>query len=154
MPAAPPPRQSVEPADAPALHRRAMDDLDFSRDTTARAVGVGAVSGPGIAATGAVAVVAAVAAARRPVGARWAGRWLAAANASLTFTDLRDLLGASDGNLGVHARRLEDAGHVACDRSFDGRVPRSEYRLTDEGRAALARYVDHMEALMRATRER
>ncbi len=77
-----------------------------------------------------------------------------AVNASLTFTDLRDLLGASDGNLSVHARKLEDAGYVACDKSFDGRVPRSEYRLTDEGRAALARYLDHMEALIRATRER
>ncbi len=77
-----------------------------------------------------------------------------AVNASLTFTDLRDLLGASDGNLSVHARKLEDAGYVACDKSFDGRVPRSEYRLTDEGRAALARYLDHMEALIRATRAR
>jgi DNA-binding MarR family transcriptional regulator len=77
-----------------------------------------------------------------------------AVNASLTFTDLRDLLGATDGNLSVHARKLEDAGYVACDKSFDRRVPRTEYRLTDAGRAALARYLDHMEALIRATRER
>lgn len=77
-----------------------------------------------------------------------------AVNPSLTFTDLRALLGASDGNLSVHARKLEDAGYVACDKSFDGRVPRTEYRLTDAGRAALARYLDHMEALIRATRER
>jgi DNA-binding MarR family transcriptional regulator len=68
--------------------------------------------------------------------------------------DLRDLLGASDGNLSVHARKLEDAGYVACEKSFDGRVPRTEYRLTAEGRAALARYLDHMEALIRATRDR
>jgi DNA-binding MarR family transcriptional regulator len=77
-----------------------------------------------------------------------------AVNASLTFTDLRDLLGATDGNLSVHARKLEDAGYVSCDKSFDRRVPRTEYRLTDAGRAALARYLDHMEALIRATRER
>jgi DNA-binding MarR family transcriptional regulator len=77
-----------------------------------------------------------------------------AVNPSLAFTDLRDLLGASDGNLSVHARKLEDAGYVACEKSFDGRVPRTEYRLTAEGRAALARYLDHMEALIRATRDR
>ena len=75
-----------------------------------------------------------------------------AVNTSLTFTDLRDLLGATDGNLSVHARKLEDAGYVAVDKSFEGRIPRTEYRLTDEGRAALARYLDHMEALIRATR--
>lgn len=77
-----------------------------------------------------------------------------AVNASLTFSELRDLLGASDGNLSVHARRLEDAGYVACDKSFDGRIPRTEYRLTEAGRAALGRYLDHMEALIRATRDR
>lgn len=77
-----------------------------------------------------------------------------AVNQSLTFTELRDLLGATDGNLSVHARKLEDAGYVACAKSFDGRVPRTEYQLTDEGRTALARYLDHMEALIRATRER
>ena len=77
-----------------------------------------------------------------------------AVNESLAFTDLRELLGASDGNLSVHARKLEDAGYVACAKSFDGRVPKTEYRLTGEGRAALGRYLDHMEALIRATRER
>jgi DNA-binding MarR family transcriptional regulator len=77
-----------------------------------------------------------------------------AVNPSLTFTELRDLLGATDGNLSVHARKLEDAGYVACAKSFDGRVPRTEYQLTDAGRAALARYLDHMEALIRATRAR
>lgn len=77
-----------------------------------------------------------------------------AVNASLTFTELRDLLGATDGNLSVHARKLENAGYVACTKSFDGRVPRTEYQLTDAGRTALARYLDHMEALIRATRER
>ncbi len=83
MPAAPPLRQSADPADAPALHQRAMDNLEFIRDTMARAAGVTAVSGLGIAATGAVAVVAAAAAARHPVGARWAGCWLAAAAVAL-----------------------------------------------------------------------
>jgi DNA-binding transcriptional ArsR family regulator len=71
---------------------------------------------------------------------------------TLTFTDLRDLLGASDGNLSVHARKLEEAGYVACDKSFEGRIPKTEYRLTDAGRDALTRYLDHMEALIRATR--
>ncbi len=77
-----------------------------------------------------------------------------AVHPSLAFTDLRDLLGASDGNLSVHARKLEDAGYVACEKSFNGRVPKTEYRLTDLGRAALTRYLDHMEALIRATRPR
>jgi DNA-binding transcriptional ArsR family regulator len=77
-----------------------------------------------------------------------------AGHESLSFTELRTLLQASDGNLSVHARRLEDAGYVACTKSFEGRVPRTEYRLTAEGRRALERYLDHMEALIRATRER
>jgi DNA-binding MarR family transcriptional regulator len=77
-----------------------------------------------------------------------------AVNPSLTFTELRDLLGASDGNLSVHARKLEDAGYVGCEKSFEGRVPKTEYRLTAAGRAALAGYLDHMEALIRATRAR
>ena len=75
-----------------------------------------------------------------------------AVNASLSFTELRALLGTSDGNLSVHARKLEDAGYVTCTKGFEGRVPRTDYRLTDTGRAALARYLDHMEALIRATR--
>jgi DNA-binding MarR family transcriptional regulator len=75
-----------------------------------------------------------------------------AVNASLSFTELKALLGASDGNLSVHARKLEDAGYVTCTKGFEGRVPRTDYRLTHAGRAALARYLDHMEALIRATR--
>ncbi len=73
---------------------------------------------------------------------------------SLTFNDLKATLQITDGNLSVHARKLEDAGYIECSKSFAGRMPRTEYRLTDAGRAALQRYVDHMEALIRATRER
>jgi DNA-binding transcriptional ArsR family regulator len=71
-----------------------------------------------------------------------------AGSESLTFNELKELLGTTDGNLSVHARKLEDAGYVACTKSFEGRVPRTEFRLTAEGRAALRRYVDHMEALI------
>ena len=71
---------------------------------------------------------------------------------SLTFNELKSLLKLSDGNLSVHARKLEDADYVACTKSFDGRVPRTEYRLTATGRRALERYLDHMEALIKATR--
>jgi DNA-binding transcriptional ArsR family regulator len=77
-----------------------------------------------------------------------------AANDSLTFNDLKLLLGTTDGNLSVHARKLEDAKYITCTKSFEGRVPRTEYKLTAEGRRALKRYVDHMEALIRAIRER
>ena len=76
-----------------------------------------------------------------------------AVNASLTFTDLKALLKTSDGNLSVHARKLENAGYVACEKSFSGRVPRTEYELTGKGRQALERYLDHMEALIQATRQ-
>ncbi|MFZ0635115.1 MAG: transcriptional regulator [Candidatus Acidiferrales bacterium] len=76
-----------------------------------------------------------------------------AANQALTFTELKQLLNASDGNLSVHARKLEDAGYIACTKSFAGRMPRTEYRLTPSGRRALLRYLDHMEALIQATRE-
>lgn len=76
-----------------------------------------------------------------------------AANQSLTFKELKDLLGMSDGNLSVHARKLEETGYVACTKSFFDRVPRTEYRLTAAGRRALERYLDHMEALIHATRE-
>lgn len=76
-----------------------------------------------------------------------------AVNGSLTFTDLRDLLGTTDGNLSAHARRLEDAGYVACSKSFEGRTPRTEYGLTDKGRRELNAYLDHMEAIIEATRE-
>jgi len=77
-----------------------------------------------------------------------------AAQPSATFTDLKTLLGATDGNVSVHARKLEEAGYIACTKSFDGRVPRTEYRITPEGRTALDRYLDHMEALIRAARGR
>jgi DNA-binding transcriptional ArsR family regulator len=77
-----------------------------------------------------------------------------AANDSLTFNDLKLLLGTTDGNLSVHARKLEDAKYITCTKSFEGRVPRTEFKLTAEGRRALKRYVDHMEALIRAIRER
>ena len=73
---------------------------------------------------------------------------------SLTFTELKDILGATDGNLSVHARRLEEAGYVTCTKGYDGRVPKTEFRLTDEGRRALRRYLDHLEALIEATKKR
>ena len=77
-----------------------------------------------------------------------------AVNSSLTFKELKDLLRVTDGNLSVHARKLEDAGYVACNKSFDGRLPKTEYRLASLGRRALEKYLDHMEALIHATRER
>ena len=77
-----------------------------------------------------------------------------AVNDSLTFNDLKRLMQTTDGNLSVHARKLEEADYIACTKSFEGRVPRTEYRLTALGRRALERYLDHMEALIHATRER
>jgi DNA-binding HxlR family transcriptional regulator len=77
-----------------------------------------------------------------------------AVNETMTFSELKHLLGASDGNLSVHARKLEDAGYIACAKSFAGRLPKTEYRLSAAGRRALERYLNHMEALIRATRER
>ena len=77
-----------------------------------------------------------------------------AVNATLTFGDLKGLLHTTDGNLSVHARKLEEAEYIACTKTFEGRVPRTEYRITARGRRALERYLDHMEALIRATRER
>ena len=77
-----------------------------------------------------------------------------AVNDSLTFNQLKTLLQTTDGNLSVHARKLEEAEYIACAKSFDGRLPKTEYRLTGSGRKALERYLDHMEALIRATRER
>src|SRR5580704_14581361 len=76
-----------------------------------------------------------------------------AVNTSLTFNELKQLLRVSDGNLSVHARKLEDAGYIACTKSFAGRLPKTEYRLASPGRRALEKYLDHMEALIRATRE-
>jgi DNA-binding transcriptional ArsR family regulator len=72
----------------------------------------------------------------------------------MTFNELKALLKTSDGNLSVHARKLEEAEYITCDKSFEGRVPKTEYRLTALGRRALERYLDHMEALIRATRAR
>ena len=77
-----------------------------------------------------------------------------AVNDTLTFNDLKRLMNTTDGNLSVHARKLEDAAYITCTKSFEGRMPRTEYRLTATGRRALERYLDHMEALIRATRER
>ncbi|HUF66915.1 MAG TPA: transcriptional regulator [Gemmatimonadaceae bacterium] len=76
-----------------------------------------------------------------------------AVNDSLTFNDLKKLMRTTDGNLSVHARRLEEAGYVTCTKSFEHRMPRTEYRLTTLGRRALERYLDHMEAIIHATRE-
>ena len=73
---------------------------------------------------------------------------------TMSFNDLKKLLKATDGNLSVHARKLEEAQYVSCTKRFDGRVPRTEYRLTALGRRSLERYLDHMEALIRATRAR
>ena len=76
-----------------------------------------------------------------------------AVNRSLTFNELKSLLKTTDGNLSVHARKLEEADYVVCTKSFDGRLPKTEYRLTALGKKALERYLNHMEALIRATRE-
>lgn len=75
-----------------------------------------------------------------------------AVNEVLSFADLKKLLKTSDGNLSVHGRKLEEAGYVACSKLFEGRVPRTEYRITPAGKRALERYLDHMEAVIRATR--
>ncbi|HEY6928545.1 MAG TPA: transcriptional regulator [Thermoanaerobaculia bacterium] len=72
-----------------------------------------------------------------------------AANDTLSFGELKGLLGTTDGNLSVHARKLEEAGYVACKKSFEGRMPKTEYRLTQEGKRAFEKYVDHLEALVR-----
>lgn len=77
-----------------------------------------------------------------------------AVNQSLAFNELKGMLGLTDGNLSVHARKLEEAGYVDCTKSFEGRTPRTEYRLTDAGRRALTAYLNHMEALIQAVRDR
>ena len=77
-----------------------------------------------------------------------------AVNESLSFNDLKKLMQTTDGNLSVHARKLEEAEYIACTKSFEGRVPRTEYKITAAGRRARERYLDPMEALIRATRER
>jgi DNA-binding MarR family transcriptional regulator len=70
----------------------------------------------------------------------------------LSFNDLKGILGATDGNLSVHARRLEEAGYLDCRKEFAGRIPRTRYRLTPAGRRALERYLEQMESLIRAAR--
>ncbi len=77
-----------------------------------------------------------------------------AVNETLSFNDLKKLMQTTDGNLSVHARKLEEANYISCTKSFEGRVPRTEYAITGAGRRALERYLDHMEALIKATRER
>ena len=77
-----------------------------------------------------------------------------AVNKSLSFTDLKKMLRVTDGNLSVHARKLEEAEYITCKKSFQGRMPRTEYRLTTDGRRAMDRYLAHMEALIQATRRR
>ena len=76
-----------------------------------------------------------------------------AVHESLAFNDLKKLLQTTDGNLSVHARKLEEAQYIACTKFFEGRQPKTEYRLTPLGRKTLERYLDHMEALIRATRQ-
>lgn len=75
-----------------------------------------------------------------------------AANESLTFNDLKSLMNTTDGNLSVHARKLEDGGYIACTKSFEGRLPKTEYKLTTSGRRALENYLGHMESLIRQMR--
>jgi len=76
-----------------------------------------------------------------------------AVNDALTFNELKALLRTSDGNLSVHARKLEKALYITCTKSFEGRIPKTQYRLSPAGRQALERYLDHMEALIHATRQ-
>jgi DNA-binding MarR family transcriptional regulator len=77
-----------------------------------------------------------------------------AANDTLSFTDLRAITATTDGNLSVHARRLEDTGYVQCEKTFADRTPRTEFRLTAAGRRAFEKYLDHMDALIKAARKR
>ena len=77
-----------------------------------------------------------------------------AASGTLTFSQLKQLLQTTDGNVAVHTRKLEDAGYIACTKSFEGRIPKTEYCLTTSGRRALEKYVSHMESLIAATRRR
>lgn len=77
-----------------------------------------------------------------------------AANEKLSFTELKNLLQTTDGNISVHARKLEEAGYVTCEKSFRGRMPLTEFAITKAGRKALENYLDHMEALIRAMKKR
>jgi DNA-binding MarR family transcriptional regulator len=76
-----------------------------------------------------------------------------AVNKAMTFNELKKLLGTSDGNLSVHARKLEEAEYIICEKSFEGRMPKTEFKLTPKGRKALERYLNHMEALINAVRK-
>lgn len=75
-----------------------------------------------------------------------------AVNENLTFTELKSILKTTDGNVSVHTRKLEEGNYISCDKSFEGRVPKTRYSLTAAGRRALERYLNHMEALIKATR--
>jgi DNA-binding MarR family transcriptional regulator len=75
-----------------------------------------------------------------------------AANESMTFSDLKSLLNTTDGNLSVHARKLEEAGYISCSKYFEGRLPKTEYKLTAAGRSALENYISHMESLIKQMR--
>ncbi|MBL8205623.1 MAG: transcriptional regulator [Blastocatellia bacterium] len=77
-----------------------------------------------------------------------------AVNEAMTFNDLKALLNTTDGNLSVHARKLEEAEYIVCTKSFEGRIPKTEYQVTASGRKALERYLNHMEALIQATRRK
>ena len=76
-----------------------------------------------------------------------------AANEKLSFTELKTLLNTTDGNISVHARKLEDAGYVTCEKSFKGRMPLTEYKITKHGRAALERFLNHMESVIKARKK-
>jgi DNA-binding transcriptional ArsR family regulator len=76
-----------------------------------------------------------------------------AANESLTFNDLKSLMDTTDGNLSVHARKLEEGGYIACIKSFEGRLPKTEYKITATGRRALENYVSHMETIIKQMRQ-
>lgn len=76
-----------------------------------------------------------------------------AVNQMLSFNELKKLLDITDGNLSIHARKLEDAGYIDCEKAFEGRMPKTTFRLTDKGRSALGRYLDHMELLIQAARK-
>ena len=76
-----------------------------------------------------------------------------AANESLTFSDLKRLMNTTDGNLSVHARKLEEAGYISCTKFFEGRLPKTEYKLTAAGRSALEKYLSHMESLIKQMRK-
>ena len=75
-----------------------------------------------------------------------------AANETMTFSDLKSLLNTTDGNLSVHARKLEEAGYISCSKFFEGRLPKTEYKLTAAGRSALENYLSHMESLIKQMR--